>query len=442
MKFRMVTTCTVAVALCCAAAFGQAVGTGVGDGESDATVPAPPPMAGTDTHTNPFVDETVPVEPVDDYPETCAPCGAKCGGCGGGGGCGSILCQPGDPASVWDMLTGGCSDIKVGCWVQAGYYNYNNGMFSDYPHAVNVNQMWAFIEKEVDSSCGFDWGFRCDYVYGTDGPDTQAFGSPPNGWDLDWNAGNFYGHAIPQLYVDVAYCDLSVRFGHFYTVAGYEVVPAPDNFFYSHAFTMYWAEPFTHSGALATYTLGDHVTIYGGWTAGFDTGFNTFGGDNFLGGISASLTDNITVTYTSTFGKFGFGTSSSGYSHSIVVDVDLSKRLNYVFQSDFIDYRGFVLEPPFGRNVVHRYGVNQYLFYEINKCLAAGLRLEWFNAEDDIGTDGRSDLYELTFGINYKPCPNFRIRPEVRWDKDDDAFTVAPARNETVGFGLDMILLF
>jgi hypothetical protein len=205
---------------------------------------------------------------------------------------------------------------------------------------------------------------------------------------------------------------------------------------------MYWAEPFTHTGVLATYALGDRVELYGGWTAGFDTGFDKFGGDIFLGGVSVSLTDDISVIYTNTFGKFGFGTSSAGYSHSIVVDVTLTEKLNYVFQTDFIDYRGFGLLPPFARIVTHRYGINQYLFYEINECLSAGLRFEWFNAEDAIGIDGRRDLYEVTFGINYKPHPNFRIRPEIRYDKDDDAFTVNPARNETVGFGMDMILLF
>ena len=91
--------------------------------------------------------------------------------------------------------------------------------------------------------------------------------------------------------------------------------------------------------------------------------------------------------------------------------------------------------------LTRRYGVNNYWFYEINECLSAGLRFEWFNAEEGPRA-GRSDLYGLTFGLNYKPHPNFRIRPEIRWDKDDDAFTVDPHSNDRVGFGMDMILTF
>ena len=53
---------------------------------------------------------------------------------------------------------------------------------------------------------------------------------------------------MPQLYADFAYNRLTVRLGHFYTIIGYEVVTAPDNFFSSHAYTMQYGEPFTHTG--------------------------------------------------------------------------------------------------------------------------------------------------------------------------------------------------
>ena len=40
-----------------------------------------------------------------------------------------------------------------------------------------------------------------------------------------------YGFALPQVYGEVAMGDLSVKMGHFFTIIGYEVVTAPDNFF-------------------------------------------------------------------------------------------------------------------------------------------------------------------------------------------------------------------
>ena len=60
-----------------------------------------------------------------------------------------------------------------------------------------------------------------------------------------------YGWAMPQAYFEVAYGNWSVKAGHFYTIVGYEVIPATGNFFYSHSLTMFNTEPFTHTGVLA-----------------------------------------------------------------------------------------------------------------------------------------------------------------------------------------------
>ena len=82
-------------------------------------------------------------------------------------------------------------------------------------------------------------------------------------------------HAIPQLYVEAGYGDLSVKAGHFYTIIGYEVVQATGNFFYSHAYTFNFSEPFTHTGVLATYNASDDVTDLGWLHAWVGTAVST-----------------------------------------------------------------------------------------------------------------------------------------------------------------------
>lgn len=383
----------------------------------------------------------------------CRSCGpAACSG--NACGCGYCGCGVLDGLCLWSdceefkLFGESCTGITAGGWIQSGFHTYNNGMFNNHPDHFDLHQMWIYSEKALNTQgCCWDWGYRVDYVYGTDGPDTQAFGNHPDTWDFGWTHGDYYGHAIPQLYGEVGYGNLSVKLGHFYTIVGYEVVAAPDVFFYSHAFTHYYAEPFTHTGALAKYEASDCLTLYGGWTAGFDTGFDRFDGSIFLGGFRTKLGENVTTTYACSAGRIGFGTDATGYSHSIVFDVKLTERLNYVFESDYLDYDGVVTSPaslaglPGDPFLSRRYSVNNYWFYKINDCLSAGLRFEWFNAEEGPGA-GRSDLYGLTFGLNYRPHPNFRIRPEIRWDKDDDAFSVDPDSNDRVGFGMDMILTF
>lgn len=357
----------------------------------------------------------------------CAPvgcdlgCGESCGtGCGEGCGC--------DDSS--------CGGITIGGWVQAGYHSgvtpaatarNDAGSFNNHPHRFNLHQGWLYAEKVADGSNGMDWGFRADIMYGVDAGDTQSFGNPAGVFDNggSWNRGGGYGWAMPQLYAEVASGDISVKLGHFYTLIGYEVVTAPDNFFYSHALTMFNSEPFTHTGALVTYNASDDLTVYGGWTAGWDTGFSSVnGGSSFLGGFSTPVADNITFTYINTMGNFGARPNNmgnnDGYSHSLLFDIAVTDALNYVVQSDLVRW---------GND--DDVGLNQYLIYTVNDKIGVGCRAEWWKNE------GNSQ-YALTGGVNIRPTDNLIIRPEIRHDYHLPGG--GPASTTT--FGMDAILTF
>ena len=255
-----------------------------------------------------------------------------------------------------------------------------------------------------------------DFLFGADGPDTQAFGD--GGWDFGWNSSRDYGSAIPQLYLEFAVDDLTIKFGHFYTLIGWEVVPAPDNFFYSHSYTMYYAEPFTHTGFLASYAVNDDVTAYGGWTTGWDTGFEDLNeASTFLGGLSFVLSDDMSLTWALTAGDFGAGISGLAdtgdiYMNSLVLEYQVTDNLTYILQHDF----GQNSDIPGG--ATNWYGINQYLQYAFNDCLAGGLRFEWFRDDNGVRVPGndRGDFYEITAGINYRPHANVIFRPEIRFD--------------------------
>ncbi len=334
--------------------------------------------------------------------------------------------------------------LSFGGWVQLGYTSRSTGMFNDIPNRINNNQSWFWIEKTADGSEGLDWGFRFDGMYGTDAGDTQAFGNNPGNWDYEngFDRGGGYGFAIPQLYAELAYEDFSLIGGHFYTLLGYEVVTAPDNFFYSHAFTMYNSEAFTHTGVLLSYSGLDMFDFYAGWTAGWDTGFDQFGGgSNFLGGVSVTPIDEVSVTYILTAGNLG--AIGDGYSHSIVVDTTPLEEwvpgLNYVLQSDYLDVNEDVLGS--GNAGYSTIGINQYLLYQIFDEIGVGARFEWWKP------NGVS-YYEATVGTRLTPIPNLIIRPELRWQWSPAA-NDNPARNvaglpvdEGVIFGMDMILTF
>lgn len=385
--------------------------------------------------------------------------------CGSGSKLGSLFdkcslgdCCLGEPWSLFGTHNG----ISAGGWLQMGYHTRNNALFNSYKDKLQLQQAWVYAEKAVDTSCGFDIGGRVDYLYGTDSQDTQAFGTSPRGWDNDWDNGGDYGRALPQAYVEVGYGDLTVKAGKFFTLIGYEVVAAPDNFFYSHAYTMYNSEPFTHTGALATYKVNDSITAYGGYTLGWDSGFDD-NGDSFLGGLSVALSDQFTLTYATVAGRFGsapLGTPEKGYMQSLVADISVSDNLQYIIQSDYLDSDNGI------STVRQTFDINQYLIYSINDCWSVGGRFEWWQVQKDsqgyyggaaaipanTPVVGNFDVYALTFGVNYKPHANVIIRPEIRSDwvqgLSDAEKTAADVsllegnKQDQTTFGIDTIFLF
>eukprot|EP01025_Chloroclados_australasicus_P046452 TRINITY_DN51256_c0_g1_i1.p3 TRINITY_DN51256_c0_g1~~TRINITY_DN51256_c0_g1_i1.p3 ORF type:complete len:109 (-),score=19.60 TRINITY_DN51256_c0_g1_i1:31-357(-) len=93
---------------------------------------------------------------------------------------------------------------------------------------------------------------------------------------------------------------------------------------------MYNSEAFTHTGVLTTITASDNLTLYNGWTAGWDTGFDRFDGNgeygsSWLGGYSIALGDDATLTHIITAGDLGL--NGDGWSQSIVVDVAVTDKL-------------------------------------------------------------------------------------------------------------------
>jgi len=386
-----------------------------------------------------------------------------CNDCACDSGCEEEECNPcGDPWTLMGWATpclGETSQWSYGGWLEAGITgNGHNqrGQNANLPVAFNTqsngpmgNQAWGWVERASDTGgCGWDWGFRVDYLFGSDARFTQAFGDI--GWDNDWDTSAIYGSAMPQLYGVVSYNDLNVKIGHFFTIIGNEVVAATGNFFYSHCYTMLYGEPFTHTGVLADYAMSDQVTLYGGWVQGWDSGFNNVSNANmFLGGATwTSCSGNDSLAYALTAGDWGNGAvfnDGNLYMHSLVFKHKFQSEWQYILQSDL----GINTNIP-GDSTAW-YGVNQYLIKELNCCWAVGARFEWFRDQDGVrvidsnGAAGYAgDFWEVTLGVNWKPHTNIIVRPEVRYDWYTGAGT--PYANATADeqftFGVDGILTF
>jgi hypothetical protein len=341
----------------------------------------------------------------------------------------------------------GCTKLNVTGWLEMGMTGnpdnptsrYNGTLAPNDRNEFQFNQLYMVMERplKTDECHPWDIGGRIDMLYGTDyiyceslGFETNPDGTPK------WNSGIDYGLATPQAYVDIGYDKFDLKVGRFYTILGYESMMAISNFFYSMNYTVRYAEPTTHTGGLLTYKKSDEISYYIGGVNGQDetdglvdsfgviTGFNWTPKDqkyalNFaimtgtLGPTTADLAVYAPRTEFSTYLTYNFNKKWQSVSQW-----DAGWQQNYDLLGHQADYWSFT----------------QYLFYTINDCWKAGLRYDLFR--DDQGTKlgglrfgglpGGNPLplpsgdvgavQAISMGLNWTPNPNFRLRPELRWD--------------------------
>lgn len=336
--------------------------------------------------------------------------------------------------------------FEVGLWASGGVTGNSNGktnapvLFNDRVNEFNLNQLNFYIERAVNTE-GDSWdvGGRMDFMYGTDARFTQA-----SGWDSNWNnhnAGGYYDIAMPQLYVEVFAPignGITAKLGHFYTTIGNEVVTSPDNFFYSHAYTMLYAEPFTHTGALFSYDINDNFSINGGAVMGWDNMTENAGAWSFLGGgswTSDSQATSVTVQLIS--GNQSDTESGNTTMYSIVATHDFTDNFHYLLQHDFGTQK-------YANNDSDNwFGINQYFTYDITNQLSVGLRAEWFNdkANARVSNTGANYL-AASIGVNYSPVSWFKLRPEIRYDWADENVFNSGVDNDQIAIAMDMIVVF
>ncbi len=355
--------------------------------------------------------------------------------------------------------------FSLGGWTQLGYHSRGLGepalatRFNQRPGQVQLQQAWLFAEKKVCGRNGLQLGGRIDYLYGSDASQLQSIstGVSANGsaWDSSWQHGS-YGHALPQVYGELAYGAFDLKIGRFFTILGYEVAAAPDNFFYSHSWQFRSVNPLAHTGVLASYDVTDGLTAYAGYTLGWDSGFAD-NGDAFLGGLGWQLTDAFSLTYTTSAGRLNTASgavggavpvpnfvSERGHVQSLTTRYRVTDRFAFISQKDFVATR---LQD--GRLFRSSNGFTNYFFYQFAERFTGGLRFEYWRVGGDgfTATGKTADVYSITLGLNCRPSSFFTIRPEVRWDwgLQRDAMQNLQlnedgARAQTT-FGIDAIIL-
>lgn len=433
------------------------------DGESPSDVQPEPPAPLVEGDADAIIEES---------------CGAVkgCGDKGCGKGCGAAPWTLPQPCVLQNM------GVAVGGWWQQGVtFNGNdpaNGFngpvaTNDWDGEYQMNQLWVFLHRPADNGgSGFAMGGHVDMLLGTD----WRFGVN-HGLENRINGFNYqsYGVVLPQLYLEFAINRLSIKVGHFAGLMDYEAVPAIANPFYSHSYSYGYTVDQLVTGALAEYQVNDQFSVLGGITRGWMMFEDLNHHLDFICGLRWKSPDGGTsLAYSITAGpQDPVVGDQERFAYSLVYQRQFTEKLKYVLVHNL----GIENDGAPNRADAEWYGINQYFLYQVSPKWAWNLRFEWLR--DDDGTrvagpgimgviapgvlpdvrayDGMGfagNFFELTLGANWRPHPNFLIRPECRWDWYDGLPGVY-ARTAQAGqpfndgnsdkqftFGVDMVITY
>ncbi len=374
--------------------------------------------------------------------------------------------------------------------------------FTDHGNQAQLNQILLTAAKPLDpKNPDYQWGFKVQFMYGSDARFTQYVGQfnnslPGDRYQFDLVEANVQFHVpFPTS------GGMDIKAGQYATPLGFETIDPSTNPFYSHSYIFQYGLPYEHTGVLTTSHLTPMFDLYAGLDTGTNTTFKPIGADNNgavggIGGFGLNLYDgNLTVlalshlgpeqptyllsTTAAQNGNPTFNANGTWRSfNDVVITYKYSDALTLNTELNWArDSYGVANKP------VNAFGAAQYASYTLTDTLTLNGRLEVWRDDNNFfvaaysgnndpvrteqGLAPISNVYAapggggttygaLTVGVTYKPTlpvvTSLMVRPEVRWDHAltsnnpfNQNYVVGPGNkggSNSFTFGSDIVVTF
>jgi len=365
-------------------------------------------------------------------------------------------------------------------------------LFTDHSDQVQLNQILLTASKPLDpKNPDYQWGFKVQFMYGSDARYTQYLGEFNNALPGDRNQFDLVEANIQAHVPFPTAGGMDLKLGQYATPLGYETIDPSTNPFYSHSYIFQFGLPFEHTGFLTTTHVTSLLDIYAGVDTGTNTTFGPLGENNSaiagIGGFGLNLMGgNLTVLALSHFGPeqptrllspLGFNADGEWRSYNdVVITYKASDALTLVTELNWVrDAYGTQNKP------VNGFGGAEYASYALTDTLALNGRIEFWRDDNNFfvasfsgnndplrveqglppiskvytAPDGSTTYGALTLGVTYKPAlpapvTALLLRPEIRWDhalttnnpfnQNPPAFNKGGSNSFT--FGADAVMTF
>jgi hypothetical protein len=371
--------------------------------------------------------------------------------------------------------------FKLSGWVESGITANPDGaadsedfghLFTDRANEPLLNQVVISAERSLATpGDGFDWGFKAQFLYGSDARYIHSLGLFDNTQHEIMQPDIVEAWMIFHLPIPQSAGGLDIKAGKFVTLEGAETIDPRTNVFYSHSYIFNFGIPFNHTGVMATLHPVKGLDLYAGVTRGVNTSIT----DNnssaaFDGGVGLTLLDGkLTALVTTHIGPENADNNRDPrYLSDLVVTLKATGKFTTILDANFAEDESVP-------GTAKAYGAAIYFTYAVNDWLTLGLREEVFRDEKGffVGSFADNDDFidiergktnnldprtffssgtfnEVTLGATFKvdlpkPLTHLTIRPELRYDtaltSSTTPFADQTSRHQFTA-GIDAILEF
>ena len=342
--------------------------------------------------------------------------------------------------------------FKVYGWIETGVtanpddpasrQNFGH-LFTDRPNELLLNQAVITAERTLgDSSDEFDWGFKVQFLYGSDARYIHSVGLFDNTQHDIVQPDLVEAWLLLHVPIPNTAGGLDIKGGKFVTLEGAETIDPRPNVFYSHSYIFDFGLPLNHTGVLFTLHAIKGLDLFAGATRGVNTSMSDNNSSlGFHGGIGLTFLDGkLTALATTHVGPENTHDNHDlRYLNDLVVTWKATDKWTAIFEGNFAADESVP-------GSAMAYGASAYLTYAVNDWLTLGIREEVFRDEKGffVGSFADNDDFidfqrgktnnidprtffasgtfnEVTIGASFKipvpkPLESLTIRPEVRYD--------------------------
>lgn len=297
------------------------------------------------------------------------------------------------------------------------------------------------VERSGDK---FDAAFRVSLIAGQDAPIVNT------------KAGTLGFDYLREAYVEFNVpigTGLNVRAGELISLLNYESGDggaANNNF--SQGYQWFFTGNPPGAGVQLGYTFTDWLDVKVRVQNGLYAGpVDNNSSKTFVGAIDIKPTDKIWVNLLGFGGREDAGFTRSLWGGSLLGGWQATEQLGFGTELDYFNFFNPAGAVPSGDSPVWSTGL--WASYDFTKQIGLALRAEFLSDKDGVDASGGAlgflnpagtgqDLTSVALTLNYKPRPNLKIQPEVRFDHTSWSGGFVSGKQNRVIFGAGASYLF